>query len=166
MNNYRMEYRSSIEPEMIGLLTDKNHLYTQRHVLVDIFKDLGFVNRTPYINIKADYTHHIDSWKCCCTKDDLCVIFKGNKLIAWAPRVEIKHLQEAISNKSTDITWGYIDGRASHLGFAATQGMMSSSMSSGYYIWIECKGKSGIFPKIINWIADKLNINNPYNKKS
>ena len=34
-------------------------------------------------------------------------------------------------------TWGYVDGRMHHLGFAASQGMSSSSMDPGYKIWYE-----------------------------
>lgn len=35
------------------------------------------------------------------------------------------------------MTWGYIDGRRHHLGFAASQGMSSQSMFPGYKIWME-----------------------------
>lgn len=41
------------------------------------------------------------------------------------------------------MTWGYVDGRQHHLGFAATQGMSSSSMFPGYKIWME--DRSDIF---------------------
>lgn len=34
-------------------------------------------------------------------------------------------------------TWGYVDGRRSHLGFAASKGMQSSNMFPGYKIWME-----------------------------
>jgi hypothetical protein len=35
------------------------------------------------------------------------------------------------------MTWGYAEGRRHHLGFAASQGMSSSSMFPGYKIWME-----------------------------
>lgn len=35
------------------------------------------------------------------------------------------------------MTWGYVDGRRHHLGFAASQGMSSASMFPGYKIWME-----------------------------
>lgn len=35
------------------------------------------------------------------------------------------------------MTWGYIDGRRHHLGFAASQGMSSASMEPGYQMWYE-----------------------------
>lgn len=35
------------------------------------------------------------------------------------------------------MTWGYVDGRQHHLGFAASQGMSSANMFPGYKIWYE-----------------------------
>lgn len=35
------------------------------------------------------------------------------------------------------MTWGYINGRRHHLGFAASQGMTSSTMFPGYKVWME-----------------------------
>lgn len=35
------------------------------------------------------------------------------------------------------MTWGYVDGRWSHLGFAASQGMQSANTFPGYTIWYE-----------------------------
>lgn len=36
-----------------------------------------------------------------------------------------------------NMTWGYVDGRRSHLGFAASQGMQSANTFPGYKIWME-----------------------------
>lgn len=35
------------------------------------------------------------------------------------------------------MTWGYVDGRWSHLGFAASQGMQSANTFPGYKIWFD-----------------------------
>lgn len=35
------------------------------------------------------------------------------------------------------MTWGYVDGRRHHLGFAASQGMSSANKFPGYEIWME-----------------------------
>jgi len=35
------------------------------------------------------------------------------------------------------MTWGYIDGRMHHLGFARSQGMSSASKFPGYTLWME-----------------------------
>jgi hypothetical protein len=44
---------------------------------------------------------------------------------------EVRHMG------SPSYTWGYIDGRQSHLGHAASKGMNSASMDPGYTIWME-----------------------------
>jgi hypothetical protein len=36
-----------------------------------------------------------------------------------------------------NMTWGYIDGRASHLGPYASQGMQSANKFPGYEVWME-----------------------------
>jgi len=38
---------------------------------------------------------------------------------------------------SPDMTWGYVDGRQSHLGHAASKGMQSANTFPGYKIWME-----------------------------
>jgi hypothetical protein len=47
------------------------------------------------------------------------------------------NIREVRHEGAPSYTWGYIDGRASHLGFAASKGMNSSSMDPGYQIWME-----------------------------
>lgn len=47
------------------------------------------------------------------------------------------NIREVRHSASPNMTWGYIDGRQSHLGHAASQGMNSSSMFPGYKIWME-----------------------------
>lgn len=47
------------------------------------------------------------------------------------------NIREVRHSASPNYTWGYIDGRQSHLGHAASQGMASSSMFPGYKIWME-----------------------------
>ncbi len=47
------------------------------------------------------------------------------------------NIREVRHSASPNYTWGYVDGRQSHLGHAASQGMQSSSMFPGYKIWME-----------------------------
>lgn len=47
------------------------------------------------------------------------------------------NIREVRRKEAPSMTWGYIDGRAHHLGFAKSQGMSSSSMFPGYKIWME-----------------------------
>jgi hypothetical protein len=50
------------------------------------------------------------------------------------PRNNIREIRQ---EGQPSMTWGYQDGRRSHLGFAASQGMNSGSMQPGYTIWME-----------------------------
>jgi hypothetical protein len=47
------------------------------------------------------------------------------------------NVREVRLKGAPSMTWGYVDGRAHHLGFAASQGMSSASMDPGYKIWME-----------------------------
>jgi hypothetical protein len=47
------------------------------------------------------------------------------------------NIREVRRKEAPSMTWGYINGRAHHLGFAASQGMDSQSMFPGYKIWME-----------------------------
>ena len=47
------------------------------------------------------------------------------------------NLREVRQEGQPSMTWGYVDGRRSHLGFAASQGMQSASMNPGYTLWME-----------------------------
>lgn len=47
------------------------------------------------------------------------------------------NIREVRQAGAPSMTWGYIDGRAHHLGFAASQGMSSSSKNPGYTLWME-----------------------------
>jgi hypothetical protein len=47
------------------------------------------------------------------------------------------NLREVRQEGQPSMTWGYVDGRRSHLGFAASQGMNSGSMNPGYTLWME-----------------------------
>lgn len=47
------------------------------------------------------------------------------------------NIREVRLKGAPSMTWGYIDGRQSHLGHAASQGMQSASMDPGYQIWFE-----------------------------
>lgn len=47
------------------------------------------------------------------------------------------NVREVRPKGAPSMTWGYVDGRQSHLGFAASQGMQSANMFPGYKIWYE-----------------------------
>lgn len=49
----------------------------------------------------------------------------------------LKNIREVRKKGAPSMTWGYVDGRMSHLGHAASQGMNSASMLPGYQIWME-----------------------------
>lgn len=53
------------------------------------------------------------------------------------------NVREVRRKAAPSMTWGYIDGRQHHLGFAATQGMQSANKFPGYTIWME--DRSDIF---------------------
>lgn len=47
------------------------------------------------------------------------------------------NIREVRMKDSPSMTWGYVDGRKHHLGFARSQGMASANMFPGYTIWME-----------------------------
>lgn len=47
------------------------------------------------------------------------------------------NIREVRMKSAPSMTWGYIDGRQHHLGFARSQGMSSANMFPGYTIWME-----------------------------
>jgi len=49
----------------------------------------------------------------------------------------INNMREVRMKGAPSMTWGYIDGRRSHLGFAKSQGMSSANKFPGYQIWME-----------------------------
>jgi hypothetical protein len=49
----------------------------------------------------------------------------------------INNMREVRMKGSPSMTWGYIDGRMHHLGFAKSQGMSSANKFPGYTIWME-----------------------------
>lgn len=53
------------------------------------------------------------------------------------------NIREVRIKGESSMTWGYIHGTRHHLGFAASQGMVSSSKFDGYTIWM--KDRSDVF---------------------
>lgn len=49
----------------------------------------------------------------------------------------INNIREVRMKGAPSMTWGYIDGRAHHLGFAKSQGMSSANKFPGYSLWME-----------------------------
>lgn len=49
----------------------------------------------------------------------------------------VNNIREVRLEGAPSMTWGYVDGREHHLGFAKSQGMSSASMNPGYTIWME-----------------------------
>jgi len=47
------------------------------------------------------------------------------------------NIREVRLKGAPNMTWGYVDGRQSHLGHFASRGMQSASMDPGYSIWFE-----------------------------
>jgi len=47
------------------------------------------------------------------------------------------NVREVRLKNAPSMTWGYVDGRQSHLGHFASKGMQSASMDPGYQIWFE-----------------------------
>lgn len=47
------------------------------------------------------------------------------------------NIREVRHEGAPSMTWGYIDGRQSHLGFAKSQGMNSANKFPGYTLWME-----------------------------
>lgn len=47
------------------------------------------------------------------------------------------NIREVRQKGQPSMTWGYIDGRRHHLGFAKSQGMQAASKQPGYTIWME-----------------------------
>lgn len=47
------------------------------------------------------------------------------------------NIREVRLKGSPSMTWGYVDGRQHHLGFARSQGMSSANMFPGYTLWME-----------------------------
>jgi len=49
----------------------------------------------------------------------------------------VNNIREVRMEGAPSMTWGYVDGRAHHLGFAKSQGMSSANKFPGYTIWME-----------------------------
>lgn len=49
----------------------------------------------------------------------------------------VNNIREVRMKGAPSMTWGYIDGRRHHLGFARSQGMSSANKFPGYQIWME-----------------------------
>lgn len=49
----------------------------------------------------------------------------------------MNNITEVRMKGAPSMTWGYIDGRQHHLGFARSQGMSSANKFPGYQIWME-----------------------------
>ena len=49
----------------------------------------------------------------------------------------VNNIREVRMKGAPSMTWGYIDGRAHHLGFAKSQGMSSANKFPGYTLWME-----------------------------
>lgn len=49
----------------------------------------------------------------------------------------VNNIREVRMEGAPSMTWGYIDGRAHHLGFARSQGMSSANKFPGYTLWME-----------------------------
>ena len=49
----------------------------------------------------------------------------------------VNNIREVRHEGAPSMTWGYIDGRAHHLGFAKSQGMSSANKFPGYTLWME-----------------------------
>jgi hypothetical protein len=49
----------------------------------------------------------------------------------------VNNMREVRMQNAPSMTWGYIDGRRHHLGFARSQGMSSANKFPGYTIWME-----------------------------
>lgn len=49
----------------------------------------------------------------------------------------VNNMREVRMKGSPSMTWGYVDGRAHHLGFARSQGMSSANKFPGYTLWME-----------------------------
>lgn len=49
----------------------------------------------------------------------------------------LNNIREVRMEGSPSMTWGYIDGRQHHLGFARSQGMSSANKFPGYTLWME-----------------------------
>jgi hypothetical protein len=49
----------------------------------------------------------------------------------------VNNIREVRMSGQPSMTWGYVDGRRHHLGFAASKGMSSASKFPGYTIWME-----------------------------
>lgn len=55
----------------------------------------------------------------------------------------LKNIREVRIKGAPSMTWGYVNGRAHHLGFANSKGMDSANMFPGYQMWME--DRSDIF---------------------
>ncbi len=49
----------------------------------------------------------------------------------------LNNIREVRMKGQPSMTWGYIDGRWHHLGFAKSQGMSSANKFPGYTLWME-----------------------------
>jgi hypothetical protein len=49
----------------------------------------------------------------------------------------LNNIREVRHKGSPSMTWGYVDGRQHHLGFARSQGMSSANKFPGYTLWME-----------------------------
>jgi len=49
----------------------------------------------------------------------------------------VNNIREVRMKDRPSMTWGYVDGRAHHLGFARSQGMSSANKFPGYQLWME-----------------------------
>lgn len=49
----------------------------------------------------------------------------------------INNIREVRVSGQPSMTWGYVDGRRHHLGFAKSQGMSSANKFPGYTLWME-----------------------------
>lgn len=134
---------SSINPKMIGLLTDRNHfsqLHSDKKSLSEI---LGWEVSEETEREKDTFglSLEITRW----AEDPLeldeegrpkdLIVFVKNGGIRWIPKIEFDFLLKF--KGSTYLTWGYIDGRRHHLGFGAPHGVSSTSKHPEYEMWVE-----------------------------
>lgn len=139
---WSIKYVNNKSSDLIGILTPKNHLMSNKNhttTISQIFEEVGLVNsigtREGQLTLEHDFISHEDElW----IGKKICIFLYNQEVEYWLPVVEIKGFQEFIS-KYGEPEFGYIDGRLSHNGLLTNQDTIKQSEFVGYKLWLQTK---------------------------
>lgn len=135
---WTFERRSSSEKELLEVLTDLNHIWSQQDKILEIY---GVDKKSGGKQIT--WEHRFTSWEYSdilknSEGDPLDIIIHSNgDLIVWEPYVEYVIKKENLAETEVEkIELFYIDGTHSHLG-SYKKGMQTATNSVGYVLAVK-----------------------------